>query len=440
MAKARTPSNASWRDLIVYRDTVRHPIQHAFIESQAKRIVIRAGRRGGKTTGIAKKAVQRFEAGQRVLYATPTAEQINAFWYEAKLALAEPLERGLLHKNETEHTIEVPGTKNRIRAKTAWNADTLRGDYGDFLIFDEWQLMNEEAWDRVGAPMLIDNDGDAVFIYTPPSLHSRSSSKANDVRHAAKLFKRAQADTSGLWETFHFSSHDNPYVSAEAIQRLAGEMTRLAYEQEILAEDDVDVPGALWRQAEIDLLRITDVKPIDMRDRMRRIVVGVDPMGSVESPGAECGILVAGVGIDGHFYVLEDLSLSATPDGWARVAVQAFHRWQADRIVAEKNYGGDMVEGTVRTIDKNVALKLVTATRGKLVRAEPVAALYEQGRAHHVGDFPQLEDEQTSYSGTGRSPNRMDALVWCGVELVLGTPSEFGVEHNNQVLVDLFSS
>lgn len=419
--------NADWRDLIVYRDTERHPNQHAFIYSTAKRNVIRAGRRGGKTVGVAQRAVRRFAAGRRQLYATPTQEQVDAFWYEVKLALAEPIARGILYKNESLHIIEMPGTKMRIRAKTAWNADTLRGDYGDDLYFDEWQLMDEDAWDRVGAPMLIDNDGDAVFIYTPPSLHSKSTSKARDPRHAAKLFKRAAADTSGLWATFHFTSRENPYVSAEAIERLASEMTRLSYEQEILAEDDVEIPGALWKQTDIDAGRLYPERGDYVPD-MRRITVNVDPMGSVESPGAECGIVVTGLGTDEHFYVLEDISLSATPDGWARAAVQAYYRWRADKIVAEKNYGGDMVESTIRTVDKQVQIKLVSATRGKLVRAEPVAALYEerQRKAHHVGEFPRLEDELTSYAGSGRSPNRMDALVWGGVELML-KPRSLGI-------------
>lgn len=410
-----------WRDLIVYRDTSKHAQQHAFVESDAKRIIARAGRRGGKTVGFAQKAVKRFAQGQRVLYATPTAEQIDRFWYEVKLALAEPIARGILHKNETEHTIEVPGTLNRIRGKTAWNADTLRGDYGDFLIFDEWQLSDEEAWERVGMPMLLDNNGDAAFAYTPPSLHSRSASKARDPRHAAKLFKRAQADTSGLWETYHFTSHDNPYISEEALELISGEMTSLAYQQEILAEDDVDIPGALWKQADIDYGRLYPDRGDSLPD-MRRITVNIDPMGSTDAAYAECGIVVTGVGTDGHFYVLEDISLNATPDGWARAAVQAYYRWNADRIIAESNYGGQMVESTIKTVDKNAAVTSVTATRGKLVRAEPVAALYEerQRKAHHVGDFPQLEDEMTSYTGNGKSPNRMDALVWGGNELMLG--------------------
>jgi hypothetical protein len=176
-----------------------HEYQRRFIQSPAKRKVIRAGRRSGKTVGVAILAVRAFLAGVRVLYATPTQDQVERFWFEIKKALTEPLDNGVFYKNETRHIIELPGTEQRIRAKTAWNADSLRGDYAGLIIFDEWQLSNEGAWDRVGAPMLLDNDGDAVFIYTPPAPHSRSVSKADDPRHAAKLYKRAAADESGRW-------------------------------------------------------------------------------------------------------------------------------------------------------------------------------------------------------------------------------------------------
>jgi hypothetical protein len=406
-----------WRERIITK--VPHSKQGEFLDSPAKRKVIRAGRRGGKTVGESIDGLRAFKAGRRVLYAAPTREQIDAFWFEICLALDALADDKILYKNETEHLFEVPGTKNRIRAKTAWNANTLRGDYADKLILDEWQLMAEDTWDRAAAPMLMDNNGDVVFCYTPPSLKTRALSKATDPRHAAKLFKAAQADKSGLWQAFHFTSYENPHISAEGIELIASGMTRLSREQEILAEDDVDIPGALWRQAEIDALRITDAEPLSLRDQMRRIVVAIDPMGESGSIGAEAGIIVAGLGTDRHFYVLEDVSLSGTPDQWARAAVQAYYRWNADRIVAEKNYGGQMVEGTLRTVDSNVPLKLVTATRGKLVRAEPVAALYEQKKAHHVGEFPQLESEQVSYLGVGKSPNRMDACVWAGTDLML---------------------
>ena len=127
-----------------------HVKQLEFIEHPAKRKIIRAGRRGGKTVGMSIYAVNAFMEHKRVLYAAPTSEQIDRFWVTVCNALSEPIEAKILYKNETEHVIEVPGTENRIRAKTAWNADTLRGDYADDLILDEWQLMNEDAWGVVG--------------------------------------------------------------------------------------------------------------------------------------------------------------------------------------------------------------------------------------------------------------------------------------------------
>ena len=215
-----------------------HDRQREFLESPAKRKIIRAGRRGGKTVGISIGAVQRFLDGRRVLYGAPTTEQVERFWFECCRALAEPIAAGTLDKNETEHTIERPGTENRIRAKTCWNANTLRGDYADWLILDEYQLMAEDTWEDVGAPMLMDNNGDAVFIYTPPSLFASGVSKAKDPRHASKMFKSAQADTTGRWAAFHFTSHDNPYISTEALDDIINDMSPDSYRREILAEDD----------------------------------------------------------------------------------------------------------------------------------------------------------------------------------------------------------
>ncbi len=219
-------------------DGREHEVQEAFVKSPFKRIIIRAGRRGGKTIGVAVKALVAFLQGRRVLYAAPTSEQTDAFWFEIVKALNEPIATGALVLNKSERYIEVLGTKNRIKAKTAWDADSLRGDWADLIIFDEWQLSNEDAWEVVGAPMLIDNNGDAVFIYTPPSLRSAGISKAHDPRHAAKMFKKAQSDTTGLWQAFHFTSFDNPFISQEGLAAVSKDMSQAAYRQEILAEDD----------------------------------------------------------------------------------------------------------------------------------------------------------------------------------------------------------
>ena len=217
---------------------IAHPQQALLVNSEAKRTIVRAGRRGGKTVGAAMRAVERFLDGRRQLYTAPTSEQVGKFWYEVTTALAPLIDAGYFKKNESEQFIERPGTEQRIKAKTAWNADTLRGDYADDITFDEYQLMNEDAWQVVGQPMLLDNNGDAVFIYTPPSLRSTGISKARDPRHAAKLFKKAEADTTGRWLAIHFTSHDNPHISREALTEIMLDMSKQNYRQEILAEDD----------------------------------------------------------------------------------------------------------------------------------------------------------------------------------------------------------
>lgn len=382
--------------------------------------MIRAGRRGGKTVGIAIFAVKRFLAGARVLYAAPTQDQIDRFWYEVKAALQDGIDRKILDKNETKHIIERPRTENRIRAKTAWNADTLRGDYADELILDEWQLMNEDAWGVVGAPMLLDNNGNVTFIYTPPSLRSRSVSKATDKRHASKLFKKAQADATGRWETFHFSSQQNPYLSVDALAEISGDMTRLAYEQEIEAQDKDDNPNALWKTDELELHRVYS------HPTLTRIVTALDP--SATSTGDEAGIVTAGVGlcdckgkdkIETHGFLLEDASLQASPDGWAKAAVVSYNTHKADRLIAEQNNGGEMVSTTIGTVPGAPPVKLIHASRGKLTRAEPVSALYEQGKVHHVGRFDRLEEELTNWQPGDESPNRLDAAVWALTELMV---------------------
>lgn len=388
-----------------------HSKQVAFIEHPAQRKVIRAGRRGGKTVGVSIYAVERFLAGKRILYAAPTQEQVDRFWVSVTRALQEPIDAGVFYKNETKHIIERTNTEQRIRAKTAWNADSLRGDYADELIMDEFQLIAEDAWNTVGAPMLADNNGNAIFIYTPPSLHSRSVSKATDPQNAAKMFKRAAADTSGRWAAFNFTSYDNPYISKEALDDLAQDMTAVAYRMEIMAEDLNEAPGALWKRADIDAARVVKAPELD------RVIVGVDP--SATSGGDEAGIITAGRKGD-DYYTIADDSIQGSPQAWATAAVTAYHKHKANLIVAEDNNGGEMVEAVIRQVDPTVPVKRVHASRGKATRAEPVAAISEQGRDHHVGTFPALEDELCLWMVGDASPNRLDAKVWAITELLSG--------------------
>jgi phage terminase large subunit-like protein len=394
-----------------------HPKQIDFIDSPAKRKVVRAGRRSGKTTGVAILAVEKFLAGHRILYATPTQEQVETFWREVKEALSEPIEAGAFDKNETLHTIERPGTDQRIRAKTAWDADSLRGDFADILTLDEFQDMDIEAWTLVGAPMLLDNNGDAIFIYT----------KKRGRNHTNDLFKRALADETGRWATFIFTSFDNPHISEAALSDITDDMTNLGYRMEILAEDIDDDPKALWNRGIIR--HVSEIPTLD------RVVVGVDPSGAAS--GDECGIVTAGRGIlNGQpcAFVLGDDSRADTAAGWGGAVVAAYNRYKAGRVAGEVNYGGDMVENTIRTVKgaRNISYKSVRATRGKAVRAEPVTALYEKGRIFHVGKFDSLEDEMCTWvpGESNWSPGRIDALVWTITDLLLGPENKLKQEEN----------
>jgi phage terminase large subunit-like protein len=220
---------------------------------------------------------------------------------------------------------------------------------------------------------------------------------------------------------------DNPFLEEsfrDRMHRLFGGTTK--GRQEIGGELLDEVEGAAWKRAWIDTYRRRDYP------NLARIAVGVDPQGSAES--GTTGIVVAGRTTGNcpcggpnlpHCFVLDDASLAASPDGWARRAVQTFDAFKADRFVAERNFGGDMVESTIRTVWSSAPIHMVTASRGKIVRAEPVSALYEQGRVHHVGAFPDLEDEMTTYTiEESWSPNRLDALVWAITELGLSENRE----------------
>lgn len=196
------------------------------------------------------------------------------------------------------------------------------------------------------------------------------------------------------------------------------EGTRLG-RQELNAEVLEDAPGALWQRSSIDANRVT--APPDLV----RVVVAVDPAVTSGENSDENGIVAAGLGVDAHYYILDDRSQRGSPDAWARSAVALYHLLKADRLVAEVNNGGDMVELTVRTVDRSVAYRGVHATRGKAIRAEPVAALYEQDKVHHVGMFGALEDQMCSWEpGYAASPDRVDALVWAITELMTRAPQK----------------
>lgn len=212
-----------------------------------------------------------------------------------------------------------------------------------------------------------------------------------------------------------FDNSDNLPAGTLAHLRDRYEGTRLG-RQELFAELLEDVQGALWTTEMLDGSRQRSIPDL------QRVVVAVDPSGtSGGGAGDDIGIVVAGKGRDGRFYVLQDASCNLSPDGWAKRVAQVYERWEGDRVVAERNFGGAMVEAVLRTAAKNLPIRLVTASRGKIVRAEPIAALYEQGKVSHCGDFADMEEQMCSMTSAGYvgegSPDRADALVWALTEL-----------------------
>lgn len=192
--------------------------------------------------------------------------------------------------------------------------------------------------------------------------------------------------------------------------------------QEIYGEILSDVPGALWNRGLLEKIRVRDVPPLS------RIVVAVDPPVTSGKNADTCGIIVAGRDNNNQAYILEDCSVQGlSPLGWAKAALAVYHKYEADRMVAEVNNGGELVETLLRQIDPDVSYRAVRASRGKVLRAEPVAALYEQERVKHHGFFAELEDQMCSLTSSGlsdgKSPDRLDAMVWAVTELLLKSAS-----------------
>jgi len=238
-----------------------HDAQAAIMQHPAKRKVICAGRRFGKTHMAAAEGVARAMVGRRVLFASPTQDQVDTFWDLSKDWLRPLIERKLVYKNESKRIMALNWCGGRIKAKTAWNAETMKGDYGDFIVLDEYAQMAPEVWDYVVSPMMADTDGDTWFISTPVLRN-----------HFFQLYQKAVGDDTGRWAAFHAVTHDNPHLSPEAVAELTSDMGEDAYRQEILAEF-LEGAGAVFRNVDACL-----IAPPGDPDRLHqhRIVAGLD--------------------------------------------------------------------------------------------------------------------------------------------------------------------
>jgi len=360
--------------------------------------LILAGRGFGKTRTGAEFVRAEIESGRcrRMAVIAPTAGDVRDVMIEGEsglLAVCPPWNRP--HYEPSKRRLTWPNGA-LVTAYSADEPERARGPQHDGLWADEiasWRY--PEAWDLFMFGLRLGNNPRAVVTTTPKPI---------------PLVKELLA--SPTTTVTRGSSYENrrnlaPAFFQQIVRKYEG--TRLG-RQELLAEILDDNPGALWTRQIIEENRV--VKAPDLE----RVVVAIDPAVTAEEGSAETGIIVAGSAGD-RFYVRDDRSLRASPKAWASAAVTAYHTFGGDRIVAEVNNGGDMVLDTIRNVDPEVSLRKVTATRGKQLRAEPIAALYEQGRVHHVGAFPELEDQMCEWEPGMESPDRLDALVWALTEL-----------------------
>jgi phage terminase large subunit-like protein len=307
----------------------------------------------------------------------------------------EPSKRRLTWKNGATATLF-----------SAEESDRLRGPQFDLAWADELAAWNEPqaTWDMLMFGLRLGRHPRWLVTTTPRPVKLLK----------ALLAREGQDVVVTRGSTFENEANLAPTFIKALRDRYEG--TRLG-RQELNAEMLSDTPGALWQLAWLDRDRVAEAP------ELKRIVVAIDPAVSNNEGSDETGIVVAGIGGDKHPYVLEDLSGRYAPHEWARKAIDAYRRHKADRIIGEINNGGQMIEATLRAVDSSVSFKSVHATRGKVVRAEPIAALYEQQKAHHVGAFATLEDQMCSFTTdfdrgrSGYSPDRVDALVWALTEL-----------------------
>jgi len=386
-----------------------------------------AGRGFGKTRTGAEWVCEQAESGRvsRIALVAPTASDAREVMVEG--------ESGVLAVSPSWSRPVYEPSRRRLTwpngaIGTTYSADEperFRGPQHDAAWADElgaWRY--PESWDLLMFGLRLGKNPRAVVTTTPKPVRLIRELLAREGKDVVVTRGRTEDNRANLAAGF----------LEQIVGRYAG--TRLG-RQELDGEMLDDAPGALWNRDAIENTRLKAAP------ELRRIVVAIDPAVTSGDEADETGIIVAGVDGLGHGYILEDLSGRFAPIEWARAAIAAYRRHHADRIVGEVNNGGEMIESTLRMVDPNVSFKAVHASRGKVTRAEPVSALYEQNRIHHVGTFPALEDQQCAFTAdfdrakAGFSPDRLDALVWALTELVVtGSNAEAWLAHFDRLIAE----
>ena len=375
------------------------PEQHA-PEGDWRTWLLLAGRGFGKSRAGAEwiNAQAIAEPDRRLALLGRTAADVRDVMVSSLLGVGDPEKRPLYEPSK--RRVTWPNGSFGI-CFSAEEPDQMRGPQYHVAWIDELAAFQyTDAWDQLQLGLRLGDHPRCVVTTTP---------------RPTKLIRSLLSDPStAVTRGTTFDNEDN--IAIDAIVKKYGGTT--LGRQELYAEILDDAPGALWNRSDIDRFRV------NTSPNLRRIVIGVDPAVTSGADSDETGIIAVGADGKGDFFVLADRTCRASPDKWARAAVNLYHELQADAIVAEVNQGGDMVEHTIKTVDKSVHVRKIRASRGKAVRAEPIAALSEQGRVHFVGVFAGLEDELVTWQAgvDSRSPDRLDAFVHATSDLLASTP------------------
>lgn len=377
-----------------------------------KFIVVPAGRRGGKTKGLGNGSIEWMIEGKKILWGDTISSNIDRYvdrYFKPELKAANiPYEYSGQKK-----LLRLPQFDGYIDFRSADRPENWEGFGYDIIILNEAGIIlkNDYLFTNAVLPMLMDNEGSVLIAAGTPK---GKTIKAEREHRFYSMYKRAIANDP-LYQLCQYSSYDNPYLSKEDIKQLEDEirlMNPQMVRQEIYAEFVDGAVGELWDEVIIERQRIKTAPELS------RVVVAIDPAISATAKSDETGINVSGKDANGNKYILEDSSGIYTPEQWASEAIRMAKKWDADCIVGEKNQGGDMVESVLKSSGWNGRTKLVTATKGKYVRAEPIYAEYEQGKVFHVGYHNRLESQMCAFtSDLKSSPDRVDAMVWGLTEL-----------------------
>ena len=380
------------------------------------------GRGFGKTRTGAETCLELIGTRQakRIIVVAPTHDDLKKTVFEGESGLISCLKRTDLRYiyNKSSNTLTFPDLDAILTGYSAEEPERLRGPQSDFAWFDELAAAkyHKETWDMLLYGLRLGSTPRIMVTTTPKPLDL--------LKGLVEKLKTGYTVITKGSSYENISNLSQQYYTNVIAPKIGTRQGR----QEIFAELLGDVPGAFWTDTICDMTRV-GIEGRPAPSNYLRIVIGVDPATTYGEESAETGIIVCGKSVDGHFYVLEDASGRWAPEAWAAKVVQLYDKWEADKIIAEGNQGGELLTAILGTVRRNLPLEIVHARKSKQARAEPVSALWVQEKAHLVGhyhkkridDTTSLEDQMTQWVAEEgeESPDRLDAMVWAMTALAL---------------------